>query len=108
MKRNRGNNGVKIEIAGANSCADNKRKNDGEKKQPNKDMDVYKAVEEARELVDDISIVNNIHDLAMEQARDLIAKHKQAMNTAAQCRKDIERFKRRLAEIGKLIQEQSV
>lgn len=69
---------------------------------------VVDLVEEAREIVENIDCARTIRDCAIAQSKELLAKHKKALKCASECLQDIQRYQRRLAEIGKLLQDQGV
>lgn len=108
MKRNRRNNGVKIEIVGAAICADNKRKTEGETKQPSKDMDVYKAVEDAKNVVTDLSIANDLLELAKAKFDNAKRQRTEALKAMHQLECEIREYKRKLAKIGEYLQKNGI
>lgn len=108
MKRNRRNNGVKIEIVGAAICADNKPKTEGETKRPSKDMDVYKAVEDAKNVVTELSIANDLLETAQNKFRQAKRERTEALRVMHHLNCEIREYRRKLAKIGEYLQKNGI
>lgn len=108
MKRNRRNNGIKIEIVGAAICADNKTKTEGATKQPGKDMDVYKAVEDAKNLVNDLKVANDLLETAENKFKQAERQRTEALRVMHQLHCEIREYRRNLAKIGEYLQKNGI